>query len=93
MIVDFAGFGSTTANAITAVRPGGRVIQVGLGRNEATISTAELVVKAITLCGARGGRPVDFRAVIDLMARGDLSIDTSTTTFEEIPEAFGCLTA
>jgi hypothetical protein len=24
MIVDFAGFGTTTANAITAVRPGGR---------------------------------------------------------------------
>jgi propanol-preferring alcohol dehydrogenase len=32
-IVDFAGFGTTTADAITAVRPGGRVIQVGLGRS------------------------------------------------------------
>jgi propanol-preferring alcohol dehydrogenase len=30
VIVDFAGFGTTTANAITAVRPAGRVIQVGL---------------------------------------------------------------
>jgi propanol-preferring alcohol dehydrogenase len=87
VIVDFAGLGTTTASAITAVRPGGRVIQVGLGRSEATISTAELVIKAITLRGARGGRPVDFRAVIDLIAKGDLSIYTGTTTFEEIPAA------
>ena len=87
VIVDFAGFGTTTADALSAVRPGGRVIQVGLGRNEATISTADLVVKALTLRGARGGRPVDFRAVIDLIAKGDLSIHASTTTFEEIPEA------
>ena len=87
VIVDFAGLGTTTANAITAVRAGGRVIQVGLGRSEATISTADLVIKAITLRGARGGRPVDFRAVIDLIAKGDLSIYAGTTTFEEIPEA------
>ena len=40
VIVDFAGFGTTTANAITAVRPAGRVIQVGLGSSEATIPTS-----------------------------------------------------
>ena len=87
MIVDFAGFGATTAGAITAVRPGGRVIQVGLGRNEATISTAELVYKAVTLRGARGGRVRDLEAVIDLIARGELSIHTSPVGFDDIPEA------
>jgi propanol-preferring alcohol dehydrogenase len=87
MIVDCAGFGTTTAHAITAVRPGGRVIQVGLGRSEATISTAALVGNAVTLRGARGGRIVDFQAVMDLIAKGDLSILTTTISFEEIPEA------
>ena len=87
VIVDFAGFGTTTANAISAVRPGGRVIQVGVGNSEATISTADLVYKAVTLHGARGGQPGDLDAVIDLIAKGDLSIQTTTTTFEEIPEA------
>ena len=87
VIVDFAGFGTTTGGAITAVRPGGRVIQVGLGRNEATISTADPVLKAVTLRGACGGRPVDFQAVIDLIAKGDLSIHATTTCFEGIPEA------
>ncbi len=87
VIVDFAGFGTTTANAIAAVRPAGRVIQVGLGSSEATIPTSQLVLKAVTLRGARGGRPRDFEAVIDLIAKGDLSIHATTTTFEEIPQA------
>jgi propanol-preferring alcohol dehydrogenase len=87
VIVDFAGFGTTTADAITAVRPAGRVIQVGLGSSEATIPTSQLVLKAVTLRGARGGRPRDFEAVIDLIAKGDLSIHATTTTFEDIPQA------
>ena len=87
VIVDFAGFGTTTADAIAAVRSGGRVIQVGLGCSEATISTAEVVYKAVTLRGARGGCTRDFEAVIDLMVKGDLSIHTTTTSFDDIPEA------
>ena len=88
VIVDFAGFGTTTANAIAAVRPAGRVIQGGgLGNSEATIPISQLVLKAVTLRGARGGRPRDFETVIDLIAKGDLSIHATTTTFEEIPQA------
>ena len=87
VIVDFAGFGTTTANAIAAVRPAGRVIQVGLGSTEATIPISQLVLKAVTLRGARGGRPRDFETVIDLIAKGDLWIHATTTTFEEIPQA------
>lgn len=34
LIVDFAGFGTTTAGAISAVRMGGLVVQVGLGVTE-----------------------------------------------------------
>lgn len=93
IVVDFAGVGTTTAGAITSVRPGGRVIQVGLGRAEATISTAELVYKAVTLRGARGGRPQDLTAVLDLMANGELSILTRDIGFDEIPAAIEQLRA
>jgi propanol-preferring alcohol dehydrogenase len=87
MIVDFAGFGTTTAAAITAVRPGGLVVQVGLGRIEATISTAELVGKFVTLRGSRGGRPGDIAAVLRHMKRGELEIAASTVGFDDIPGA------
>jgi D-arabinose 1-dehydrogenase-like Zn-dependent alcohol dehydrogenase len=39
VIVDFAGFGTTTAGALDVIRPGGRIVQVGLGRPEVTISS------------------------------------------------------
>jgi propanol-preferring alcohol dehydrogenase len=86
LIVDFAGFGETTAGAIEVVRPGGLVVQVGLGRTAATISTAALVGKSVTLRGSGGGRPSDTAAVLGHMARGDLTIAASTIGFEDIPD-------
>ncbi|MDG2004852.1 MAG: zinc-binding dehydrogenase [Novosphingobium sp.] len=86
LIVDFAGFGDTTAGAITAVRPGGLVVQVGLGRTEATIPTMQLVAKAVTLRGSAGGTAQDTSAVLAHMANGDLTIEASAISFEDIPE-------
>lgn len=55
VIVDYAGFGTTTAAAIENVRLGGRVVQVGMGTLEATISTNWLILKSVTLIGSQGG--------------------------------------
>ncbi|MDE2621233.1 MAG: zinc-binding dehydrogenase [Sphingomonadales bacterium] len=86
LIVDFAGFGDTTAGAIEAVRPYGRVVQVGLGRTEATISTMALVGRNVTLRGSGGGTKADTEAVIEFMADGSLEIAASTIGFDAIPE-------
>jgi propanol-preferring alcohol dehydrogenase len=91
LIVDFAGFGDTTAGAIEVVRPGGLVVQVGLGRTEATISTATLIAKSVTLRGSGGGRPSDTAAVLAHMARGELTIAASTIGFDAIPEGLARL--
>jgi propanol-preferring alcohol dehydrogenase len=48
--VDYAGFGTTTADAIESVPSGVRIVQVGMSRLDATIST-----KAFE---ARGYRPL-----------------------------------
>ncbi|MFV8816451.1 zinc-binding dehydrogenase [Haliea sp. E17] len=86
MIVDFAGFGTTTAGAIRVVRPGGRVVLVGLGSTEALIPTMPLIAKSVALLGSGGGMPADTRAVLDFMAAGELTIQASTIGFGEIPE-------
>jgi propanol-preferring alcohol dehydrogenase len=78
LIVDFAGFGDTTAGAIEAVRRGGMVVQVGLGRTEALISTAALIRNKVTLRGSSGGRPADTASVIGHMAKGELEIESTT---------------
>ncbi|MCB2077099.1 MAG: alcohol dehydrogenase catalytic domain-containing protein [Novosphingobium sp.] len=94
LIVDFAGFGSTTSGAISAVRPFGIVVQVGLGKTEALINTAELTGKAVQLRGARGGMMQGAtQAVLAHMANGELTIEASTLPFEEIPEGLDRLAA
>ncbi|MCS5734512.1 zinc-binding dehydrogenase [Herbiconiux daphne] len=84
LVVDFAGFGTTTAAAIETVRHGGRVVQVGLGRLNATISIQSLVMKEITLKGCLGGTMADTAAVYDLMASGALEPLITTTGFDDI---------
>ncbi|MEJ5975146.1 alcohol dehydrogenase catalytic domain-containing protein [Novosphingobium sp. PS1R-30] len=93
LIVDFAGFGETTAGAIRAVRVGGRVVQVGLGRTSATISTMELVGKSVTLVGSGGGQRENTAAVIAHMARGELTIEASSIGFDDIPAGLARLEA
>ncbi|QTX03370.1 zinc-binding dehydrogenase [Agromyces archimandritae] len=86
VIVDFAGFGVTTADAIETVRPGGRVVQVGMGRLEATINTRDLITKAVTLAGSVGGTKDDVQGVYDYFATGELNPAITEISFDEIPD-------
>lgn len=85
LIVDFAGFGTTTADAVEVVADGGTVVQVGMARLEATISTGALIFKQVTLLGSRGGSVEDVAAVYALLASGELAPTYTPITFEEIP--------
>jgi len=86
LIVDYAGFGTTTAQAIEAVGLGGRVVQVGMGRLEATINTRSLILKQVDLVGSMGGTVDDIAAVYALFASGDLDPLITEIAFEDIGE-------
>lgn len=83
--VDYAGFGVTTAGAIEAVKPGGTVVQVGMGRKEATIDTTLLVTREVVLRGSLGGSYADTQDVLRLMGEG-LRVTATEIAFEEVPE-------
>jgi propanol-preferring alcohol dehydrogenase len=91
VIIDFAGFGTATANAIAAVRPGGRVVQVGLGRLEATISTNLLVLKTVTLVGSLAGPLEDLLSVMSLTAQGVAYPKVEHIAFDETPDGIARL--
>lgn len=86
VIVDFAGFGTTTAEAIETVRFGGRVVQVGMGKLEATISTRDLILKECELVGSRGGTSDDVAGVYELFASGQLAPRYTEIAFDDIPD-------
>jgi propanol-preferring alcohol dehydrogenase len=86
VIVDFAGFGTTTAAAVEAINPGGRIVQVGLGAADMTISNQSLVSKQLQLVGSLGGKKVDTASVYELMAAGDLEILATEIPFDDIDQ-------
>ncbi|WP_249872811.1 zinc-binding dehydrogenase [Oceanobacillus saliphilus] len=84
VIVDYAGFGTTTAEAIETVGMGGTVIQVGLAREQANISAQSVVLKKLRYLGSLGGTPEDVANVISLMAEGKVKSDVNTVSFNQI---------
>jgi propanol-preferring alcohol dehydrogenase len=91
LIVDFAGFGTTTSGAIEVIGDSGRVVQVGLGAAESTINTQLLTLKQVELLGSLGGTPEDTVEVIKFIASGDLKIAVNQIDFDDIPSGLGQL--
>ena len=87
VVVDFAGFGSTTAGAIRAVKPGGVVVLVGLGVPTWEFNSIDLVSRFVQLRGSTpAGDPAHLQAVIDMMAAGDLTVTAAEIGFDDIAD-------
>ena len=91
VVIDFAGFGTTTVDALQAVRQRGRVVLVGMGAGIASILTPSFVMKEATLVGSLGGTSADVEAVMTHMANGEFRIDTHSIPFAEIPDGLARL--
>lgn len=91
LVVDFAGFGTTTNDAISVVRPGGMVVLVGMGRLQATIDTRPLITRNVTLRGNNGGTPDDIAQVYRYFQTGKMKPSLVETTFADIPEGLETL--
>lgn len=86
VIVDFAGMGSTTEDAVEAVAPKGRVVLVGLGAMKTSISTFPLVLRKIELLGSGGGTSQDIVELFKLIESGQLDMGTTPIRFDEIAD-------
>jgi D-arabinose 1-dehydrogenase-like Zn-dependent alcohol dehydrogenase len=86
-IVDFAGFGTTTASAVETVKPGGRVVQVGLAERYGMVDLVRLTMSEVDLLGSQGGTNAGNAEVLKLMASGQLKAATECIRFEEVGDA------
>ena len=86
LIVDYAGVGSTTVDAINVAAPGGTVVLVGIARPVANIQTEMLVLRSINLIGSAGGDKEDIAHFYDLVATGEFKPNITKIGFDEIPE-------
>lgn len=86
VIIDFAGAGVTTAEAIETVKPGGKVVIVGMAKLESTINTGTMILHEVDLRGSVGGTKEDIEDVIKLMQEGKVKIKVQETTIDKVPE-------
>lgn len=91
LIVDYAGFGTTTAEAVETLAEFGTLVQVGMGRLESTISTYPLITKQLQIKGSRSGTREDLAGVYELMKDGSLNPPINRITHAEIPGAIDAL--
>lgn len=81
LVVDYAGF-DTLQKALNAVKRGGTVVQVGLGKPDTSIFLPTVLGR--TIIGSLGGTVEDIEEVFALMLGGDLQPVYENIAFEEI---------
>lgn len=91
LIVDYAGFGTTTAQGIETLGKFGAFVQVGMGRLESTISTYTIIINQLTIKGSQSGSKQDLAENYELMRSGELNPPMNHITHEDIPEALNKL--
>lgn len=87
LIVDYAGFGTTTSQAIEAVGLGGTVVQVGMGKLEALVNTYLMITKRINYLGSNSGTTEDLAGIYEMMATQGLKGPINHITHADIPDA------
>lgn len=92
-VVDLAGAGTTTVAAISAVKPTGRVVLVGLAKEAFEISSHTLVMKNVQLRGSLGSTRDEYLAVLALIASKDIVPNLEEVSFADLPKALKRLEA
>ncbi|GHG40370.1 zinc-dependent alcohol dehydrogenase [Sinomonas cellulolyticus] len=93
LIVDYAGFGTTTAAAIETLGEFGTLVQVGMGRLEATINTYPIIINQLAIKGSKSGTREDLEGIYELMKTGKLNPPMNLITQADIPDAIDKLRA
>lgn len=87
LIVDYAGFDTTTNDAVKSVAFGGTVVLVGMARDTVHLDATAfdgLILKEVNLRGSVGGFASDIAGVYEIAKTGHFNPQLSTIPFEEI---------
>jgi propanol-preferring alcohol dehydrogenase len=85
VVVDFAGFGSTTEAAVHAIHVGGDVVLVGMAAEKTTLTTADVIHQRARIHGSSGGTLADIDAVYTYLDRGEVTPWVEHLSFADVP--------
>ena len=92
VVIETAGVEETMLQAYEMVRPGGAILQFGIGPEKIkNIPGQSFYFKDITVIGSRAGLPEDFERSIKLVSSGKIDLEPLVThhfPLEEIQKGF-----
>lgn len=81
--IECSGMDEAQIQCLDAVKPGGKVVLLGIKSEKTTISALRhLILKEVTLTGSWGMRPLEHNEIIDLIRRGLPVNDLITDRFK-----------
>jgi 2-desacetyl-2-hydroxyethyl bacteriochlorophyllide A dehydrogenase len=80
LVIDAAGFEATWALGVEAVRPSGRIVEVGLGAPSGSLDYFSVLGKEATITGSYAWSEADFARSFDLLSQGALDPSGWITT-------------
>ncbi len=89
--IDAVGVQATRAQAIQVVRPGGRVILVGLHEDAVTLPANQIVRSEISVQGSYSYLPTTFARAIDLLAAGLLPPVANWVRLDTLANLTACI--
>ena len=84
LVADFVGAEATMQTAQTVVRPGGRVVLVGLAARTGPLNAFRYGANQISTLGSFWGTSQELREVLDLIARGALQPLVTTEPLDAV---------
>jgi propanol-preferring alcohol dehydrogenase len=87
VIVDFAGM-NTTGDAFGAIKEHGTVVQVGIGRPEATIKLLDVLWKQLNYHGSIVGTVEDLAEFLALIGEGKIQPVITEIGFDEVADGY-----
>jgi 2-desacetyl-2-hydroxyethyl bacteriochlorophyllide A dehydrogenase len=72
VVIDAAGFEATWALGVEAIKPGGRIFEIGLGAPRGTVDFFAVLGKEATITGSYAWTDADFATAIETLAGGAL---------------------
>jgi 2-desacetyl-2-hydroxyethyl bacteriochlorophyllide A dehydrogenase len=93
LVLDAAGAQATRAMAVELVRPGGRVVCIGLAADDTTLSFHTVVREQITIIGSYAYTMTDFEQALEWLAGGRATLGelAPVLPLEAGPDAFARL--
>lgn len=84
VIIDFVGSDKTFQSAQTLIRPGGKIVLVGLGSSHVSLATAPMITFQVEVLGSFWGTHQELEEIFDLISKGKIKPEVQTAPLKEV---------